>query len=113
MERASANSEFYPVAIRFHASNWMEWTRKVTAWARSCTPLRTGPFAMAMKICRYFGPLMSDPDTTYRKCDDIKTVRESCAYILCYKRCLLELSATEDEVTVVEDPMRTAWLKSM
>jgi pyruvate dehydrogenase E1 component alpha subunit len=109
VERASANREFYTrgdyvPGIKVDGMDSLA-VKEATAWARTYA-LQHGPLVMEMKTYRYFGHSMSDPDTTYRKRDDIKTVRETRDCILMNKHRLLELGATEDELTAVEDRVR-------
>ncbi len=104
MDRASANNEFYSHAgyVSGIKVNGMD---SVTAWVRSYA-LKNGPLVIKMKRYRYFGHSMSDQDTMRHKRDNIKTMYETCDCILFCKRRWLELGATEDKITAVEDRAR-------
>ncbi len=59
---------------------------------------------MAMKAYRNVVRLMSDPNTMYHKRYGIKTAHETRDCIIFCKSNLLELSASDDKFTAVEDP---------
>lgn len=66
-----------------------------------------GPFVMELDSYRYMGHSMSDPDVSYRKKDDISSVRAKRDCILNIRQVLLEEGfATEEELKAIEKKVK-------